>query len=96
MPVIKHIGVLSVAKVEALIGVVLGLIIGVFFAVAGSSLFSAFGLPSIGMGFGFLSIIILPIFYGIMMFISGAVGAFLYNVIAGRIGGIDLKWLLRT
>jgi hypothetical protein len=91
---IKKLDVLSVAKIYALIGVIVGFIIGIFvaiFASAFGALGSMGGLPGMGLATGFASvaaIIILPIIYGIMLFISGAIGAFIYNIIAGRVGGI--------
>jgi hypothetical protein len=92
MPVIKHIGVLSLAKIEALGGVVIGLIIGIVFAVIGVA---ASRIPSVGLfgaGLGALSIIVFPIIYGVLMFISGAIIALLYNLFAGWVGGVELKW----
>jgi hypothetical protein len=46
-------------------------------------------LPSLLFGVG--SIILLPVFYGLMGFLAGLLGAFLYNVAAGFIGGIELE-----
>jgi len=36
-------------------------------------------------------LIILPIFYGVVGFIAGAIGAALYNLIAGMVGGIEIE-----
>ncbi len=93
---IKRIGVLSLAKLQALIMAVFGLLLGVIYAILGTviaSLASTQG-QSLGIlaGLGFLSILILPIFYGILGFIGGAIGAFLYNLIAGWIGGIEIEF----
>ena len=41
-------------------------------------------------GLGFAMALIFPIVYGIIGFIGGAAGAFLYNLAAGWIGGIEL------
>jgi hypothetical protein len=40
---------------------------------------------------GFLVMIGLPIFYGAMGFIGGAIGALLYNLFAGMVGGIEIE-----
>ena len=44
--------------------------------------------------FGFLfgagAIILLPLFYGAIGFIAGLIGAFVYNIAAGVVGGIEL------
>lgn len=41
--------------------------------------------------FGVGAIIFLPIMYGIMGFIGGAIMAFVYNVVAGIAGGVELE-----
>ena len=43
----------------------------------------------LGMGFGL--IVIGPIFYGVMGFIVGVIGAFVYNIVAGWVGGIEVE-----
>jgi hypothetical protein len=43
-----------------------------------------------GMG-GLFAVIAFPIGYAIVGFISGAIGAVLYNVFAGLVGGITLE-----
>jgi len=40
---------------------------------------------------GAAAIIILPIMYGIFGFIGGAIGAWIYNLVAGWIGGIEIE-----
>jgi hypothetical protein len=44
-----------------------------------------------GAMFGVGAIIILPIFYGVMGVITGALGAAFYNLIAGMVGGLRLE-----
>jgi len=90
---IKKLDVLSVAKINAIIGVIIGFIIGLIVAIfAGftATFIGAGGLPGAGFatGMGVLAIIVLPIVYGIMMFIAGAIGAFIYNIVASKVGGI--------
>jgi hypothetical protein len=41
--------------------------------------------------FGVGAIIILPLFYGVIGLIGGAIGAALYNLFAGLFGGIELE-----
>jgi hypothetical protein len=38
------------------------------------------------------AIVILPIFYGVMGFIMGALYAAVYNFIAGIVGGLELQF----
>jgi hypothetical protein len=40
--------------------------------------------------FGTFAIVLLPITYGIIGFISALIGAWLYNVLAGIVGGIEM------
>ncbi len=87
---IKKIGVMQAAKIQGLFGVILGLIFGLFVGILGSS-FSYMMYGGNSGGFGFFAIIVLPIMYGIFGFIAGAIGALLYNLIAGWIGGLDIE-----
>jgi hypothetical protein len=41
--------------------------------------------------FGVGAIIFLPLFYGVLGLIGGALGAALYNLFAGLFGGIELE-----
>ena len=88
MAVLKRLGVISVAKIEAVIMAAVGLILGIFVIIASSIA----GLYGVGTRYGMLSIIILPIIYGIIGFVAGAIGAFLYNVIAQYVGGIEMEF----
>jgi len=64
-----------------------------FFAAIASMAPRAHGgppLPAIlGMGFGFM--LFLPILYAVMGFIMGVIGAFIYNVVARWVGGIEVE-----
>jgi len=95
MTKIKKIGILSMAKFHALLFAILGLLLGLFIATLGP-LFSAAsavtGQSFPFAGLGFLAIIILPIMYGIMGFVGGAIGAVIYNLIARWIGGIEVEF----
>jgi hypothetical protein len=92
--VIKKFDIMSVAKVYGVIGAIVGFIIGIIialFAGIASAFAGAFGsgVGAFGIaGFGVLAIIIAPIVYGIFLFICGAIGAFIYNIVADKIGGI--------
>lgn len=92
--VIKHVGVLSAAKLYAAISFAMGLIFGVVIAL-GSMLGMTLGDPDtpaiIGMMFGVGAVILLPLFYGAMGFVFGAIGAALYNVFAGMVGGLEVE-----
>lgn len=95
MVVVNKIEVFSLGKIVGLIYALFGLIIGAFmtlFSIMGSLVAQSFGASgAVGMLFGLGSIILLPIFYGVMGFIIGALAAFFYNLIAGWIGGLEVK-----
>jgi len=82
----KSFDVMSVGKMMAALGVLFGFIIGL--------LTMAFGMiigGASGAGLGMLVIIIYPIALGIGGFIAGAVYAFIYNLLAGKVGGIKVS-----
>ena len=91
MSVLKHIGVLSLAKIYALIGIVFGLIYGIFFSSVILPLIPRLSsIASLGGG-GAVAVIIGGIIMGaIGGFISGAIFAFLYNVFASWVGGVQI------
>jgi hypothetical protein len=94
--VLKSVGVLSVGKVMGALGVVIGLIIGGFMALismigvaaqqAGNGIAQ---LPAMFVGVG--AVIFMPIFYGVISFITGILYAAFYNLIAGMVGGLELE-----
>lgn len=97
--VIRRFGVWSVARLSAALYGGLGLIFGVIVALASlvgagfSAAMSESGTPgagAIGALFGIGAVIFLPILYGVMGLIFGALTAWLYNVIAGIVGGVEV------
>lgn len=98
--VIRRVSPVSAGKIGGVVGVVLGLIIGAFFsliAMVAGGLASATGDGAAdgalagGMLFGAGAIVILPIFYGIFCFIGGIIQAFIYNLAAKWVGGIEIE-----
>ena len=97
MVTLKRIGVFSLAKVLAVLYAALGLIIGLFFSLFGLAFGSMMNQYGNGGGmygalFGVGAIIFMPIFYGIIGFVGGALTAWIYNMIAGAAGGIELEF----
>jgi len=98
---IRRFGVLSVAKMYGLLMFVAGLIIGVIYgliliifgaaisALAPSRDATAGGVSTVVMGIGVM--IGAPIFYGVLGLIMGAIGALIYNAVAGIAGGIKFE-----
>ena len=99
---IRRFSVFSVAKIQGLLGFVIGLIIGVIygliFMLAGAfmSSFAPRGDSALAGGvssvvFGLIMMVTIPVVYGILAFIGGAIGALIYNVAAGIVGGIKFE-----
>jgi len=90
---------MSAAKIGGTLGVMLGLVIGacisLFMLAFGSAMAAAddeaaAGGAIVGMMFGAGAIIVVPIFYGVFMFVMGALYAALYNVTAKFVGGLEI------
>jgi len=95
MTVLRHVGVLSVAKISALLGLVFVLVYGIIFAVFARALAmvmpAAAGLGAAGTGGSGAVVVILMVIAGAVGgFIYGAVIAFLYNIFAGWVGGVEI------
>ena len=96
---LKRVGVMTMALTSGAIYAVFGLIFGFLFTIFGllfSGLASMAGNDSGGAGamfgafFGVGAVVILPIFYGVLGFLGGALMAALYNLIAQLTGGIEM------
>lgn len=90
MQEIKSIDIMSWAKIHALFGIVFGLFYGIMFAVMGAAVGASRGMPGVE-AFGVLSIVIFPIIFAICGFIGGAIMALLYNLFAGKLGGVQVE-----
>jgi len=97
---IKSVGVMSVAKVMGLIYGALGLLIVPIFLVIGLASSMAVkqaqaaggNIPAaLGPVFAVMMAIAAPIMYGLIGFITGAISALIYNLIAGWVGGIEME-----
>lgn len=97
---IRKLGIFSVAKIYAAIMLVISLLIsipyGLIVMIFGAAMLRQGGdAGMIGGGgsiiVGLLVMIGIPIFYGVIGFIGGAIGALLYNLFAGMVGGIEIE-----
>lgn len=93
MATVKNVGPISVMKVCGILYAIVGLVLGAIFslfamlgAAAGSSEMGA-----MGMLFGIGAIVILPIFYGLLGAIGGAIMALIYNFCAKIVGGVEVE-----
>jgi hypothetical protein len=99
--VIKRIRPMSFAKMNGVICAFIGLLIGGMFSliglVGGAAMLNQSNSgdagtagAAMGMIFGVGAIIIVPICYAIFGFIWGLLGAAVYNLAAGMMGGLEL------
>ena len=98
MAVVRRVGPGSAFKIGLVLYGVLGLFLGIIFAfismVGGalSSMASAedspFGVFKFAFGIG--AIVFFPLFYGIIGGVFAALGAAIYNLVAGRVGGLEV------
>ena len=97
---LKRVGVVSMLKIYATIGLVIGLICGAMFFLA--MMFGALSAASFGgdeaMGAGAMVIVLSLVAFiamvigsAIMYAILGAICAIIYNIFAGLVGGIELE-----
>lgn len=93
---LKRIGPVSLAKIQGVVLLVVGFLIGIPYGLfmmlfgamfASQSAEAAGGMVVIGLGI----MIGFPILYGIMGFLGGLITAAIYNLAARTIGGINLE-----
>ena len=98
---LKRVGIFSSAKISGIVGAGLGLIIGVIYGLimmtVGAAMLtqnSSGAGPGAGVGIigGLIMMIVIPIFYGVLSFIFGALYAVIYNIAAGFVGGLEMEF----
>ncbi len=92
MTVLKRIAPASAFKVGLVVYGILGLVLGALctlIAVAGLQFAPHAHMPFAGR-IGVLAIVVCPIVYGLAGGIGAAIGAFIYNLASGWVGGIEL------
>ncbi len=94
--VIRRVGIGSVVKVSGVLYALLGLVMGLCFALfamvgLGAAAASNDEVPGwLGSIFGIGAIVIFPIMYGVMGVIGGVIMAALYNLVASITGGLEI------
>jgi len=88
---LHKIGVLFLAKLQAVIMACVGLIAGILYSFGGA-IFDVLttGSANLGTALAFLALIGMPVVFAIFGFLAGAVAAPMYNLIAGRFGGLEM------
>jgi hypothetical protein len=93
MTILKRIGPASAFKVGLVSYAVLGLIAGVFcslIALTGASFAPHAHLP-FARAIGLLAVIVCPLVYGIVGGIAALIGALIYNLASGWVGGVGVE-----
>ena len=91
--VIKRLGPLSLAKLSGALYAIFGLIFGcVFSLIAMAGGFAADAAEGAGLGamIGVGAVVLFPLLYGAMGFVFSLMAAWLYNMVAGMVGGIEV------
>ncbi len=95
--VLKKVGVFSCGKVLGVLYALLGLLIGTIVSIVsmvGAAIGGAGGESPeafLGILFGVAAIVATPLLYGGMGFIGGLIGAALYNLVSGFVGGLEVE-----
>lgn len=93
MHIVRSVGVLSCAKVFAVVHFAIGLIFVPFFLIM--AMVGVFAGAKAGNAFSaavaITTAVFMPFLYGFIGFIMGALGAWIYNLASGWLGGIQLE-----
>lgn len=81
---ISHISILQASKIFGILYAIMGLCFAPFLLMA---MLASNDL----VGASLLLLILIPIIYGVIAFICTAIGTWLYNLIAARLGGIEVR-----
>lgn len=93
---IARVAPLSLAKMLGIVYAGIGLLVGAIVSVIAVLGFAAgfaqrgAGSPLFGLLFGAGAVVLLPLFYGLLGLLVGAVAGALYNLAARAVGGIEI------
>jgi hypothetical protein len=88
---LKRIGIISLAEYFTIIWLIVGLIWAALITVLGSFVYSLFTIPTLLEGLGIVVIaIVIPLGFALIGFITGALAAIIYNLIARLTGGVKM------
>lgn len=88
---LKSVNVFSAAKVFGLIYASFGLLLGLFLLATGIAYYDDMDGPVKSNAEVWLSTLELPLFYGLLGVLMGGFGAFIYNIIADSVGGLEFE-----
>ncbi|HEU4828426.1 MAG TPA: hypothetical protein VFT04_04450 [Gemmatimonadales bacterium] len=86
---IRRLGIGQMAKVMGVLYFMIGILFAAIMGLFGS-MFPSTGEENVAI-FGGVMLIALPIIYGVFGFLAGALMAWLYNIVAGFTGGLELE-----
>lgn len=99
--VIRKIGVLSLAKLMAVMYAGIGLLFGGLYAlvavIGGGAMLAMGGEEGAAVGGGMMigiglaAVVFAPVLYGLLGFVGGAISALLFNLAAKYAGGLELE-----
>jgi hypothetical protein len=93
--IVRRVGPLSFARLMgalyALVGLLIGGIVSLISMVGGALIPSDQATGMTGALFGAAAIVILPICYGGLGFLTSLIGAALYNAMASVVGGVEIE-----
>ena len=87
---LRRIGVLCLAKLQATMMAITGVIAGILYSFGGAiyDLITT-GTMNLGTALAFLALVGMPLMFAAAGFVAGAILAPLYNLVAARFGGIE-------
>ena len=91
--IIRRIGPLSFARLSGMLYAIVGLVLGGIFslvALAGGFASDTAGAAGVGAIIGVAAVVVFPILYGLLGFVMTLIAAWLYNVAAGVVGGVEV------
>jgi hypothetical protein len=91
--IIRRIGPMSIARLSGMLYGVMGLVLGgiiSLIALAGGFASGSEGAAQFGGFIGVGAVLLLPICYGLLGFVATLIAAWLYNVAAGVVGGVEV------
>jgi hypothetical protein len=93
MQQIRSIGIVSTARIMAVVYALMSLLFMPFLLLAGlaGALTGDSTVAGLGLAAVVVLIVLLPVMYGLIGFLAGAIGAFIYNLAARWTGGIEIS-----
>ncbi len=89
---LRNINPIQCGIVSGILYVLLGVIVALLFAPIMSIMTAHMppGVPRAAAGLSMGTLLVFPIFYGVLGFIGGIITALVYNLVAGWTGGIEI------